>query len=156
MRKILILTLVMSSLAYAGGEFKAKIGFKIGSGFSVKSEKIRGSFSKISSDHFEAKKIRASLSKMFTGNETRDSHMRDRFSGPSVVIKNAKAKNGKGTATITMNKISKKEQFNYKKAGKKLKIDLKVNLSDYKLKGISYGDILLKDEVKVVGKVDIK
>jgi hypothetical protein len=94
---------------------------------------------------------------MTTENASRDDHMIDRFgSNKTIVIERAIASKGKGVAIISMNGVKKKERFTYKEAGKKLKINLNVSMADYKLIGISYKDIVLKDTVAIAAEVDVE
>lgn len=158
MKKLTIITLIalLSYSSFGAGRFIASVKFKIGLGFDVVSDNVKGKFKK-EGNKYTAKKIKASIRKMTTENASRDDHMKDRFGkNKTIVIERAIASKGKGVAIISMNGIKKKERFTYKEAGKKLKINLNVSMADYKLIGISYKDIVLKDKVAIAAEVDVE
>lgn len=158
MKTLTILTIIslLSVSSFGAGRFIASVKFKIGLGFDVVSENVKGSFKK-SGNKYVAKKIKASIRKMTTDNEARDEHMKDRFGkNRTIVIERAIASGGKGVAIVSMNGVKKKERFTYKETGKKLKINMNVSMADYKLVGISYKDIVLKDTVGIAAEVDVE
>ena len=125
--------------------------------FEIKG-KIKGKVYK-KGNKFIAKKIATKVTKFKTGLELRDKHTKEKLLAskfPFIEVKKATAKDGKGTAEITIKGIKKKISFRYKEMGKYIKAIFNLSLKDFNFKGIKYLGVGVKDKVRVEAVVPLK
>lgn len=97
---------------------------------------------------YTAKKLKFSTKSLKTGIELRDKHTKEKL-GKSILVKEVNGKDGKGTAKIKINGISKKIKFTFKDMGKYVSARFSLSLKDFKFTGINYMGVGVEDKVVV-------
>jgi polyisoprenoid-binding protein YceI len=124
--------------------------------FKITAPRIEGQGKK-SGDTFTAKELKVAVDSLKTGMSLRDTHLHEKLESKKykyIVVSNVVAKNGKGTAKITVRDVIKDVPFTYEDAGKnKEKAKFKLNLKEFGLSGISYKSVGVEDEVEVTATV---
>ena len=146
---LLIVLLLVSSPVLA--KVIAEVNISPAGSFSVKSGSIKGSVTR-TKDGFTAKKLSVKVKSLKTGVELRDKHLREKLgsdSHPSISLYRVNAKNGRGVGILKIKGIKRKIGFTYKIDGKNIIADFKINLTDFKISGISYMGVGVKDIVEV-------
>lgn len=118
--------------------------------FTLKSDKIVGKLKKKGSS-YSASVLKTPISSLKTGIKLRDKHTHERLGAPKekfVTVKNIKIKDGKGTAHITVNKVSKPLSFEAEEDGNHIKVKFTLKPSDFNLKDIRYMNVGVEDEVE--------
>ncbi len=118
--------------------------------FTMKSDKIVGKLKKKGSS-YSAASLQTPISSIKTGIKLRDKHTRDRLGAPKekfITVKNVKIKDGKGTAQITVNKVTKPLSFEAEEDGSNVKVKFTLKPSDFSLKDIRYMNVGVEDEVE--------
>lgn len=110
-------------------------------------------------DSFTAANIVVDLKTIKTGIEVRDQHTLkhlevDKF--PEAILVSATGKGGKGDGVIKIRGIEQKISGTYKVNGTNLDAEFALKLSDFKISGIRYMGVGVKDEVKLHVSVPIK
>lgn len=119
--------------------------------FKAKTDKIKGVVKK-TADGFVADQILVSSKSLKTGIELRDKHTLERLQAdkfPVISLVKAEGKNGKGSGVIKIMGIEKNIQGTYSVKGKDIIAVFPLKLSDFKITGIRYMGVGVKDEVKV-------
>ena len=127
--------------------------------FEAKSSKIRGKIVKNSDGSFSAKKITVKVTSLKTGIELRDNHLHKSMlakKNRKVILTNAKASNGKGTAKINIRGVTKPIKFTYKDKGEKLDINFSINLNQFKFEDINYKGVGVENKLKLNVVMDYK
>jgi polyisoprenoid-binding protein YceI len=126
--------------------------------FEATVDKIKGHARK-SGSGYTADNIKIKVKDITTGIELRDKHLWKRFKykkHPYLVLKNGKGKNGKGKAKLEIGGITKKVKFKYKKSGKDLVVDFKIDLEKYKIKDLTYMGVGVKKTIPITATLKIK
>lgn len=150
---IAILTLTLCTSLYAN--VTAEVEISPAGSFAVKSGAIKGQVTQ-TRDGFSAKKLSVRVNDLKTGMDLRDKHLKEKLGAsinPSVILYNVVAKNGNGVGELKVKDIKKKISFSYKKEGSDIIAKFKVNLADYKIDGISYMGVGVKDIVEVTARL---
>lgn len=118
--------------------------------FILKSNKIVGKLKKKGSS-YTAATLKTPITSLKTGIKLRDKHTQERLGAPKekfVTVKNVKIKGGKGTAQLTVNKVTKPLSFEAEEDGGNVKVTFKLSPSDFNLKDINYMGVGVEDEVE--------
>lgn len=118
--------------------------------FTLKSKKIVGKLKKKGSS-YSAAALKTPISSLKTGIKLRDKHTQERLGAPKekfVTVKDIKIKDGKGTAHIVVNKVSKPLSFEAEEEGDQVKVKFTLKPSDFNLKDIRYMNVGVEDEVE--------
>lgn len=129
-----------------------KVGlFPMGS-FHITSERVIGRGEKKGSQYL-AKEIKVLVNTLTTGMSLRDKHMKEKLEANKykfITVSDIVAKDGKGTAKITIRNITKNVGFTYKdEGGGKATAEFKLNLKDFSFTGINYQGVGVEDEVVI-------
>lgn len=158
MKMYLLALLSFSSWAYATPKVDIKINLSLGSSFIATTNEVIGSVEK-KGDSFVSQLITVKLKNLKTGVSLRDTHTLKHLDVehfPEVQLKNAIGTNGTGKGTITIKGISKDISGVYKIDGDEIVADFDLNLPDFKIEGIRYMGLGVKDKVHVTAVVPIK
>jgi hypothetical protein len=103
-------------------------------------------------DTISASNIVVNLNSLKTGIETRDKHTlkhleTDKF--PNAILISATGKGGKGQGKIKIKDIEKNISGTYTISGHQLEAEFSLKLSDFKITGIRYMSVGVKDDVKI-------
>ena len=104
-------------------------------------------------------KITVKVTSLKTGIELRDNHLHKSMlakKNKKVILTNAKASNGKGTAKLSIRGVTKPIKFTYKDKGGKLDIDFTINLNDYKFEDINYKGVGVEEKLQLNVVMDYK
>ncbi len=125
--------------------------------FKASSSKARGFVDK-KGDEYSAGELSVSVGSLETGIELRDKHFRERLGGPDakILVKDAKGKGGKGTGSITVNKVTKPFSFTYAEAGGQVDAKFSLKPSDFNIKDVKYLGVGVEDKVEVSAKFPVR
>jgi len=156
---ISLIILSFSFNSFGKGKVIATIELSPIGSFEAKSSKIRGKIVKNSDGSFLAKKITVKVTSLKTGIELRDNHLHKSMlakQNRKVILTNAKASGGKGTAEINIRGVKKPIKFTYKDKGGKLDINFSINLNKFKFEDINYKGVGVEDKLKLNVVMDYK
>jgi polyisoprenoid-binding protein YceI len=156
---ISLIILLFSINSFGKGKVVATVELSPIGSFEAKSSKIRGKIEKNSDGSFSAKKITVKVTSLKTGIELRDNHLHKSMlakKNKKVILTNAKASNGKGTAKLSIRGVTKPIKFTYKDKGGKLDINFSINLNDYKFEDINYKGVGVEEKLKLNVVMDYK
>ena len=158
--KLILLTLTFNTaLAFAKSNVKVSINLNPVGSFEINSDQITGSITK-TKNLLVAKEIALQVDSLKSGIVKRDRDMLQKFSlvnFPNIVIRNAIAKNSKGTAEIFINGTWKKISFYYsERKDKMVDVIFSLNLSDFKFKKIEFLGVSLKDKISIHTTLEVK
>lgn len=131
--------------------------YPVGS-FTVTSSVLEGHLTQLGDKNsFTGTELKVPVTSLKSGITLRDEHMRERMrhkNNPYVLVKDIKAKNGKGRANVSIGGILAPVDFTYKKlSGSQMKSYLEVSfpldLTTYKIEDINYKGIGVEDEVSI-------
>lgn len=153
----MIFALLYSSLAFSDtAKITVKVAMFPGGSFEVTSNEVVGSGLK-KGDKYSAAELKVPVKSLVTGIDLRDTHMRERLREkefPFITAKNIDAKDGTGTATITIAGVTQKLDFKFKNADNQTaEATFKIKLSDFKISEISYLGVGIEDEIEVIANV---
>ncbi len=152
--KQLILTLIFllnAPFIFAKTQYQIHISLSPAGSFDIKGTKVKGKISKTAGG-FQAKMLKFPVKKLSSGIDLRDKHLKKKLEAkkhPYVKILKAVGKKGKGSAIISIRGIQKKISFVYKEGKGSLSLYFKINLKDFKFKGINYMGVGVKDVIKI-------
>lgn len=158
---IISATLLFSSLAYAGDNKSLEVDvslFPAGS-FTVKTDKIKGKLSILKDGTVKADGIKILVKYLDTGLELRNEHTHKRLGiekdeKAALVLKDIKAKDGKGVATFVVNNVEQSTEIVYKTLDNNIaEANFKLDLEKFDIKGISYLGVGVEKEVQVKVKL---
>lgn len=153
--KLILISLSLFSYITAYANIVAEVAISPAGSFSVSSGAIKGQLTH-SDNGFTAKKLSIKVKSLKTGMELRDKHLKEKLKSnvhPSVSLYKIVAKNGKGSGELKIKNIKKKISFTYKKVGSKVVAKFSVNLADYKIDGINYMGVGVKDIVEITAQL---
>lgn len=110
-------------------------------------------------DTINAQNIVVTLSGLKTGVTVRDEHTQKHLQTkefPTAVLVKGTAKDGKGKGTIKIKGIEKEIEGAYKIVGDMLEATFPLKLADFKITGIKYMGIGVRDEVTVSVAIPLK
>lgn len=110
-------------------------------------------------DSVRAENIVVTLADLKTGVALRDEHTLKHLQTkeyPTAVLIKATGKDGKGQGTIKIKGIEKPVEGTYKVDGNTLEANFKLKLADFKITGIKYMGIGVRDEVTISVTVPLK
>lgn len=125
--------------------------------FTGKTNQVIGK-AEMSGGKISAKNIIVKLAGLKTGIALRDEHTLNYLKvkeHPEAVLVSAVGENGKGTGTIRIVGIEQPISGEYKIDGNILKAEFPLKLSDFKITGIRYMGVGVKDEVKLNVEIPI-
>ncbi len=149
--------LVVPSKVFAGG---AAVDIKLtpAGSFTGKTADVKGFVKKVG-NKFVGENIVVSLKNLKTGMGLRDKHTQDYLQTaqhPDAILVKAEGENGKGKGTIKIRGIEKEVEGTYKVNGKELMASFPIKLSDFKIEGIRYMGVGVKDQAVVKVNVPIQ
>ncbi|MFN8790592.1 MAG: YceI family protein [Bdellovibrionales bacterium] len=126
--------------------------------FTGRTSSVTG-FARKSGDRVMAENIVVDLTTVKTGMSLRDKHTLDYLQAktyPKAVLVKAIGEKGKGVGRIRIKDIEKDIRGTYKLEGQELAAEFPLKLSDFKIEGIRYMGIGVKDDIVVKVKVPVK
>lgn len=161
MQKLLCVFLLLTSLSLKAEnnlEVHATLVPDTGS-FVAKSNKVKGRLIK-KGNVFTADRLSVLVNSFSTENKLRDKHFGEHIGGgsklpnPRVEVTNLKAQNGKGTATIKINNVSRPIDITYTEKKGYVDAEFFVNAKDFNLPRAQYLGVGVEDKVRVTVKYD--
>lgn len=154
MKKLMTILVITLSQTLFAAEAIVDIKLTPAGNFSGKTQDVKGSAKKVGTK-IVAENIVVNLSSLKTGISLRDEHTLkylDTKTYPQAILVKAEGENGKGTGIIKIKGIEKPINGTFKVTGKELHAEFPILLSDYKIEGIRYLGVGVKDQalVKVV------
>lgn len=151
------LTLAFPSAVFAGS---AAVDIKLvpAGGFTGRSMDVKG-FVKKMGTKFIGENIIVNLKALKTGMGLRDKHTQEHLQTaqfPNAVLVKAEGENGKGKGIIKIKGIEKPIEGTYKVKGKQLQAIFPIKLSDFKIEGIRYMGIGVKDQALIKVNVPVR
>jgi polyisoprenoid-binding protein YceI len=126
--------------------------------FTGKTPEVIGTAKK-AGNKFVAENISVTLTNLKTGLALRDEHTLkylDAKTFPKAVLVKAEGENGKGKGIIKIKGIEKPITGTFKVVGNELAAEFPISLKDFKIEGIRYMGVGVKDQVIVKVKVPIQ
>ncbi len=161
-QKKLQIALIMGGLFFYSALSLAQVEatFKLSPAGSFKAEtsQVKGA-AKMVGNKVVAQNIIVNLKSLKTGVGLRDDHLLKRLEVnkyPTAVLLVAEGENGKGKGKVKIRGVEKPIAGDYKVSGDKLTANFKLNLPDYKIEGVKYMAMGVKDEINVTVTVPIQ
>lgn len=156
----LVLSLLLNTQVYAQSVgMKASVKLSPAGSFTAETSDVTG-HAKKEGDGYQAKDITVNLKKIKTGIELRDEHTQKHLETekyPEAVLVTASGKDGNGKATIKFHGEEKPVEGTYKILNDKfLQANFNIKLNEFKITGIRYMGVGVKDDVAVELIVPIK
>ena len=152
MRLAIAFGFIILSLSFSlfARDIKVKVTLSPAGDFVGQSTKVRGFVEKNGANYI-ADELTIEVGQLKTGIDLRDKHFHERLGGAKakIVVKNAKGSGGKGTASVTVNKITKPFAFAFKEAGGNVVSRFALKPSDFGIKNVKYLGIGVEDKVIV-------
>ncbi len=151
------LALTFSSVVLAGN---AAVDIKLtpAGSFTGKTSDVKG-FVKKNGTKIVGENIVVNLKNLKTGMGLRDKHTQDYLGTaqhPDAILVKAEGENGKGRGLIKIRGIEKQVEGTYKIEGNELQASFPIKLSDFKIEGIRYMGVGVKDQVTINVSVPIQ
>ena len=145
------LLLSLPTLAETGAVVQAQLS--PAGNFQAKTAQVKGTAT-LKGDQVSAQKVVIPLSTLATGIELRDKHMKDKYlevgKFPDAELIEATGKGGQGRGKLKIRGIEKEVTGTYQViGGKELEAKFPIKLSDFKIDGIRYMGVGVKDEANV-------
>lgn len=157
MKTFIMLSLFFSSCVWAA-EATFDVKLSPTGNFTGKTSDVKGTAKKVG-NKFTAENIIVNLKSVKTGMGLRDKHTQDYLKTkefPQAVLVKAEGENGKGTGVIKIKGIEKPIAGTYKVQGKDLLAEFPLKLSEFKIEGIRYMGVGVKDDIVVKVKVPVQ
>lgn len=157
MKSLFLFLTFVSSLSLAG-EAAFDIKLSPAGNFTGKTPDIKGAAKKVGTKYV-AENIIVNLNSVKTGLALRDEHTLKYLESkkyPNAVLVRAEGENGKGTGIIKIKGIEKPIKGTFKVTGSELAAEFPISLKDFKIEGIRYMGVGVKDQVVVKVKVPIQ
>ena len=157
MKSILLSLLLFGNLALAA-EASFDIKLSPAGNFTGKTPDVKGTAKKMG-NKFTAENIMVNLTTVKTGLELRDEHTLkylDTKNHPNAILVKAEGENGKGKGIIKIKGIEKPISGTFKVNGNELMAEFPISLKDFKIEGIRYMGVGVKDQVVVKVKVPVQ
>lgn len=152
MKKLLLLSSLLLSLsAFAEDQVTLNVKLTPTGSFQAISKKIKGKLEK-TADGFKADTITVSVESFKTGIDLRDEHFWKHLNStknPKVTLKKLLAKDGKATADLEVNGVTKPINITYKTEGTNVKANFKTDASIFSLPKASYLGVGVDNNVEV-------
>jgi hypothetical protein len=145
--------LLMSFSLFAG--IKIQVDLSPAGSFEITSPRFRGNVQREGSG-LSAKQLRVAVRSLVTANELRDGHLHDKLNAekhPQIIVTNAVASGGKGTAEIEIAGIKKPLEFTYTESSGAANVRFQIDLKDFNITGINYMGVGVRDIIK--GQVSV-
>lgn len=158
MRLFVILFSIISFSVFAQTSITVNVALSPSGSFQATSNKVKGNLKK-NGEVIEADKIQVMIESLKTGIELRDEHFAKHLqyqTHPKAVLTGLKAQNGKGTAQLEVNGITKPVSINYELKDGQVKANFKVKASDFKLPKAQYLGVGVEDDVVVNVELPLK
>lgn len=157
LRLLVAATFSFSSLVFASS---ASVDIKLSPAgkFTGKTSEVKGFIKKVGTK-FIGENIVVNLKSIKTGLSLRDEHTQKHLGTaqhPEAVLVKAEGENGKGTGIIRIRGIEKPITGTYEIKGKELMAAFPINLSDFKIEGIRYMGVGVKDQVVIKVNVPVQ
>lgn len=128
--------------------------------FQAKTKEIKGGVT-LKNGEVAAEKIVVDLKSLSTGMGLRDDHMKKKYleveKFPEAVLVLGKGKDGKGEGKIKIRGVEKEIKGTYKLIGdKEVEANFDLSLNDFKISGIRYMSMGVKDTAKVSVTVPVE
>lgn len=143
------------SFSVFGSEIKVAVELSPAGSFEIKTNTVKGSLKK-NGENYISKRISVPTSKLSTGIELRDKHLKEKLETSYIHMRNIKASGGKGTGEIEVKGIKKEVKFTYKIENSKMNFKMNLNLPDFKIEGIKYMGVGVQDVVVVQGMISFQ
>lgn len=142
--------LLSLSFSLFARDIKVKVSLSPAGDFVGQSTKVRGFVDKKGAN-YSADELTIEVGQLKTGIDLRDKHFHERLGGEKakIIVKNAKGSGGKGSASVTVNKITKPFAFNYKEAGGNIISRFDLKPSDFGIANVKYLGIGVEDKVVI-------
>lgn len=157
MKKFVLLGLFLSSLVWAS-EASVYVKLSPAGNFTGKTDEVKGT-AKVVGSKVLAQNIIVNLKSLKTGMALRDKHTQDYLktsAHPTAVLLKAEGENGKGKGVIRIKGIEKVISGTYKILGKNILAEFPLKLSDFKIAGIRYMGVGVKDLVTIRVQVPVQ
>ncbi|MFN8846823.1 MAG: YceI family protein [Bdellovibrionales bacterium] len=157
MKSIFLACLIFGNLAFSA-EASFDIKLSPAGNFTGKTSDVKGSAKKMGSK-FTAENIMVNLTTVKTGIELRDEHTLKYLEAskhPNAILVKAEGENGKGTGVIKIKGIEKPIKGTFKINGNELMAEFPISLKEFKIEGIRYMGVGVKDQVIVKVKVPVQ
>jgi hypothetical protein len=155
--KLLVLIFLFTSSVFAS-EAVVDIRLSPAGNFSAKTKAVSG-FAKKVGTKVVAENITVNLKTLKTGIKLRDEHTLkhlDVENHPNAILVKAEGENGKGTGIIKIRNIEKSIKGTFKINGSNLLAEFPILLSDFKIEGIRYMGVGVKDQAMIKVNVPVK
>lgn len=155
--KLLVLLFLLTSSVFAS-EASVDIRLSPAGNFTAKTSTVTG-FAKKVGTKVVAENITVNLKTLKTGLSLRDEHTLkhlDVKNHPTALLIKAEGENGQGTGLIKIRNIEKSIKGTFKLAGSKLLAEFPILLSDFKIEGIRYMGVGVKDQALVKVEIPVK
>lgn len=158
MKKLFFLLAVVGCSVVWGAEASFDIKLSPAGNFTGKTPDVKGVAKKVGTK-FVAENIVVNLTTVKTGLALRDEHTLkylDTKTHPNAILVKAQGENGKGTGTIKIRGIEKPITGTFKIVGSELNAEFPISLKEFKIEGIRYMGVGVKDQVVVKVKVPVQ
>jgi polyisoprenoid-binding protein YceI len=158
MKLIFTLFSLISFSVMAQSSITVNVTLSPSGSFQATSNKVKGNLKK-NGDFIEADKIQVMIESLKTGIELRDEHFAKHLNygtHPKAVLSGLKAQNGKGSAQLEVNGITKPVSINYEIKDGQVKASFKVKASDFKLAKAQYLGVGVEDDVVINVEMPLK
>jgi hypothetical protein len=153
-----IIALLISFSLFAKG-VKISVQLSPAGSFEATAKRVKGSV-KVNGDSVSATNLSVSTKSLKTGMDLRDGHLIKKLEykkHSKIIVKKAEGKGGKGIALFSIRGVEGKVPFTYKKVDSKyMKADFIISLKAFKIEGISYAGVGVKDKIKLEAYVKYK
>lgn len=159
MRLAIALCFFLLSLSFSlfAREIKVKVTLSPAGDFVGQSTKVRGFVDK-NGANYSADELTIEVGQLKTGIDLRDKHFHERLGGEraKIVVKNAKGSGGKGTGSVTVNKITKPFNFAFKEEGGNVVSRFNLKPSDFGISNVKYLGVGVEDKVTIDVKIPLR
>jgi len=158
MKIIAILSTLLTFSVFAQSSITVNVTLSPSGSFQATSTKVKGNLKK-NGDVIEADKIQVMIESLKTGIELRDDHFAKHLNystHPKAVLSGLKAQNGKGSAQLEVNGVTKPVSINYELKDGIVKANFKVKASDFKLAKAQYLGVGVEDDVTISVEMPLK
>lgn len=154
---LFVLQFILTSSVFAS-EASVDIRLSPAGNFTAKTSAVTG-FAKKVGTKVVAENITVNLKTLKTGLSLRDEHTLkhlDVQKYPNALLVKAEGENGQGTGLIKIRDIEKPIKGTFKLVGAKLQAEFPILLSDFKIAGIRYMGVGVKDQAVVKVEIPVK
>ncbi len=151
--KMSIAVLLVGGMVFAKTGVEVDFIVKGGKTFTASSDSVKGKVV-LQNNEYVAQGVVVDLKTLTTGMDLRDDHMKNKYlevgKYPEAILLSGKGKDGKGTGKIKIHGIEKDIAGTYKALNdKEVEAKFDVSLTDFKIEGVRYMGIGVKDIVNL-------